>query len=178
MGDATFLQRLFIGWNRLRVVKEKVDGQRISRILKSGTARWWSCNRQRPLNPPIQQSWTSWIGYRWCRSSSCVPGIAQCFGVFRQSRSSRICSGTASRTEFKEKAYDGFSRSAQPPARSDDKGIGVKVLLAIWAAQPERERLKYQFAGHAVWIEPGLLSVSPKNGNISNISRRLSTISR
>jgi hypothetical protein len=39
MGDATFLQRLFIGWNRLRVVKERVDGQRIYRIVKSGTAR-------------------------------------------------------------------------------------------------------------------------------------------
>lgn len=41
-------------------------------------------------------------------------GIAQCFGMFHQSRSGRICSGTASRTEFKEKAYGGFSRSAQP----------------------------------------------------------------
>jgi hypothetical protein len=29
-----------------------------------------------------------------------------------------------------------------PPARSDDKGIGVKVLLAIWTVQSERERLK------------------------------------
>jgi hypothetical protein len=38
-GDATFLQRLFIGWNSLGVVKEKVDGQRIYRIVKSGTAR-------------------------------------------------------------------------------------------------------------------------------------------
>jgi hypothetical protein len=38
-GDATFLQRLFIGWNRLRVEKEKVDGQRIYQIVKSGTAR-------------------------------------------------------------------------------------------------------------------------------------------
>jgi hypothetical protein len=31
---------------------------------------------------------------------------------------------------------------------------------------------------HAVQIEPGLLLESPENGNISNISRRLSTISR
>jgi hypothetical protein len=85
--------------------------------------------------------------------------------------------GTASRTEFKEKAYGGSSRSAQPPARSDDKGIGVKVLLAIWAAQTERERLKYQCASHAVLIEPGLWSLSPKNGNISNTRRRLSAIS-
>jgi hypothetical protein len=38
-GDATFLQRLFVGWNRFRVVKEKVDGQRIYRIVKSGMAR-------------------------------------------------------------------------------------------------------------------------------------------
>jgi hypothetical protein len=30
------LQRLFVGWNRFRVVKEKVDGQRIYRIVKSG----------------------------------------------------------------------------------------------------------------------------------------------
>ena len=31
--------------------------------------------------------------------------------------------------------------------------------------------------GHAVLIEPGLRSQSPKNGNISNIRRRLSPIS-
>ena len=37
---------------------------------------------------------------------------------------------------------------------------------------------KYCDTGRAVEIEPGLLSESPKNGNISNISRRLSTISR
>jgi hypothetical protein len=67
--------------------------------------------------------------------------------VFRQSRSGRICSGTASRTEFKEKAYGEFSRSSQPPARSDDKGIGVKALLAIWAAQTEREGAEILCAG-------------------------------
>jgi hypothetical protein len=33
--------------------------------------------------------------------------------------------------------------------------------------QTERERLKYQCAGPAVLIEPGLWSLSPKNGNIS-----------
>jgi hypothetical protein len=35
MGDATFLQRLFVGWNRLSVVKEKVGGQRISTGLSN-----------------------------------------------------------------------------------------------------------------------------------------------
>jgi hypothetical protein len=38
-GDATFLQRRFVGWNRLRVVKEKADDLRIYRIVKSGMAR-------------------------------------------------------------------------------------------------------------------------------------------
>jgi hypothetical protein len=35
---------------------------------------------------------------------------------------------------IQEKAYGGFSRSAQPPARSDDKGIGVKVLRSTASA--------------------------------------------
>src|ERR1700676_2986933 len=35
----------------LNLVSEKVDGQRIYRITKSGTARGWSWNRHRPLNP-------------------------------------------------------------------------------------------------------------------------------
>src|SRR5258708_19184884 len=55
------------------------------------------------------------------------------------------------------------------------RGLGIPNLPATIAENLAIFDCK---VGHAVRIEPGLQPLSPKNGNISNIRRRLSAISR
>ena len=97
---------------KLNLVSEKVDGERIYRIAKieprRGDARATNSSNK---TKPIQRSRPNWIGWRPCRSPSCAPDIAKCFGPNRRKRSVRTCSGAASLTGFRRRP------TAASPAR-------------------------------------------------------------